>query len=292
MDVKHSPLWADVRSLPKCRAGEFRYVLVNQAAFSERAVCIRELACFDRQALLGQPLSACHDRATPFLIALPAVVTDGSHARILAELCHEACYASAISIIDAPHSLHFMADAMTARCDARLPDGTEAVLRYFDTRIMAPLVTILTEEQHASFFACASAWWFAGRDGHLVQCDLVTPEPAAAVSGSITFSLTQMAAMTEATLSDGLIDVLLQNHLRALLEIPYPLRHSTIERLVAAARTWGLNDQADLLTYCAVALEAGSGFEQTAPWSELLHRVAMAEISFSEAVSAAQEHVT
>jgi hypothetical protein len=283
-------LWSSVDNLPRSAAGEFRYILINQAAFADRITCIEKLAIFDRHALLQQPISACCDGATPFLITLEQATPGDRPTRILEGFCDEACYASALSVLDSSLPPERMAQALTQRCDAVLPDRSEVLLRYFDTRIMASLVVILEPEQRADLLSCASAWWFAGRDGQVIRAPASTPGGWDLSGRPIRFSLTQVAALNQASIPDGVIDTLTRANLKALIEIPYALRYPLIQKHLADARNWGIKEKTDLAAYCALALESGSGFEEIMPWSELLSRVAQDELQFSEALSLAGKY--
>lgn len=287
MKSNDSPLWTSLQNLPRCPEGSYRYLLINQAAFTDPKACTKALDAFEHCSLLDQPVSACRDGTTPFLIKLDDAANAARYTRTLATLCNEGCYASAISVLDASQTLECMAQAATQRCYAQLPDGSDVLLRYFDTRIMAALTNILDAEQHAGFLSCASTWWFAGREGQMLHATEIPSDQSWPFTSPVKFSLKQVAALTEATLPDGLLDTLIHSNLKLLIETPYPRRYSLIRQLVADARSWGLKARSDLVTYCVVALEAGAGFERSAPWSDLLDRVAKDEIRFADALQIA-----
>lgn len=51
-----------------------------------------------------------------------------------------------------------LATELTARLDVNLSDGSIALLRFYDTKVLSDLGKTLTEGQHSEFFAPAREW--------------------------------------------------------------------------------------------------------------------------------------
>ena len=61
-----------------------------------------------------------------------------------------------------------LAVALRARLNVRLPNGSTALLRYYDARITDEIAVLLTPAQRASFFAPAQDW-LVERNGQLIR---------------------------------------------------------------------------------------------------------------------------
>ena len=54
--------------------------------------------------------------------------------------------------------LHGLMQLLQLQLDARLPDGRVALVRFWDPRVLAELVNVLTPEQRETFFAHIHEW--------------------------------------------------------------------------------------------------------------------------------------
>ncbi len=61
-----------------------------------------------------------------------------------------------------------LAAALRARLDVRMPNGTTALLRYYDARITGDIAALLDSAQRAAFFAPVQDW-LTQRDGQLTR---------------------------------------------------------------------------------------------------------------------------
>ncbi|MGE8637167.1 MAG: DUF4123 domain-containing protein [Achromobacter sp.] len=61
-----------------------------------------------------------------------------------------------------------LAVALRARLNVRMPDGSTALLRYYDARIMDDIAALLTPAQRTAFFAPAQDW-LVQRNGQLIR---------------------------------------------------------------------------------------------------------------------------
>jgi hypothetical protein len=285
MSTLHSPLWLGLEKLLLEEQGHGLYLLVNQSAFASSMKSVERLASFEKQPLLGQVADAWRDSATPFVAALRGATSDEGKMRALRRLCDDGCYGSALHVIASNLTLHALADELTVRCEALLPDDYEVLLRYFDTRILASLMEVMTPEQSVMFFSCSQRWHYADRRGVLIQAHLFDDDTEIAVSAPLVLSVVQQNALIQAGEVDAVIDVLMRNKIEPLLDMPFPERHPTISRLINAAAGWALNSTADLAAYCTLALLGGEGFDKGEPWSSQLALVKRGDIRFSDALA-------
>lgn len=285
MSDQHSPLWHDLEGLQSLAPGIQRYLLVNQAAFAGHMQPVQGLTGFQKCALLKQAEEACCDLATPFVVALEGALSDKGRARALRRLCDEGCYGNALSVIDSNLSLHDLANALTARCEAQLPENYDVLLRYFDTRIMATLIHVLSPVELEAFFSCAQSWWYSDRSGALVQAFSAGVQGSEKFVSPLRLTVEQQNALIQAGETDAVIDVLVQSKVEPLLDMLYPERYPTVLRYLEAARGWRLSSPRDLASYCTLALVNGEGFSLQSPWNAVLVAVKRGEIPLHEAIA-------
>ncbi|MBC7993221.1 MAG: DUF4123 domain-containing protein [Rhizobacter sp.] len=285
MSDQHSPLWRNFESLQPVAPGVKRYLLVNQAAFADHMAPVQGLAAFQKCPLLKQAEEACRDTATPFVLALGGALSDKGRTRALRNLCDAGCYGSALSVIDSDLSLHDLANALTARCDAQLPESYDVLLRYFDTRIVTTLIHVLSPAELEAFFSCVQSWWYSDRSGALVQAFSAGVQGSEKFAAPLRLNVEQQNAFIQAGETDAVIDVLVQNKVEPLLDMPYPERHPTVDRYLVAAGDWRLSSPRDLASYCTLALVYGEGFATQPPWDTVLAAVKRGEIPLHEAIA-------
>lgn len=282
-----SLLWQSIGELPPRGPGEHRYLLVNQAAWHGQPETMQGLKSFDRVALFGSSVDACVDGATPFLIRLDGQFGDTLAARPIRVLCETGCWASAISVLDSARPMTALAAALSARCEARLSDGQDMLLRYFDTRVLAVLLDVFTPEQLMHLGACATRWWYAGRSGAL---EPVTLSPWPAEDKFVppwSLSQRQEDLLLEASEADAIVDLLTRQRVEPLLALPYESRHPVVAALLTQAKGWGLVGLSDQVAFCTLALVTGDEVARVAPWDELLPKVRSGALSFAAALEAA-----
>ncbi|MBD9428801.1 DUF4123 domain-containing protein [Achromobacter sp. ACM03] len=66
------------------------------------------------------------------------------------------------------YAMDDLAEALRARLDVRMPNGTTALLRYYDARLADDIAALLTPEQRAAFFAPFQDW-LVERNGKLIR---------------------------------------------------------------------------------------------------------------------------
>jgi Domain of unknown function (DUF4123) len=284
-----SPLWQSISALPPRGPEQHRYLLVNQAAWQTDPKIIAELSAFERLALLGQPIAACTDGATPFLLRLDGQVGNTPSTAPLRRLCNAGYYASALSVIDSALPMQSLAASITDRCDARLPDHQDVLLRIFDTRVVEALLEHFTPEQKSLLVACSTHWWIAGREGELAPVH-VSPWPTQDLFEP-PWQLTQQqeTALLDASEADAMVDLLTRRNVEPLLALQYPQRYPVVRELLAQCRALNMDAISDQAAYCTLVLMREQRLEDDPSWQALLPRVKRKELSFQAALQLASE---
>jgi Domain of unknown function (DUF4123) len=284
-----SPLWQAIVALPPRGAEQHRYLLINQAAWQFEPKVIASLSGFDRMPLLGQPISAATDGATPFLLRLDGHIEHNAATHPLRQLCNTGYYASAISVIDSALPMPALAAAITDRCEAQLPDHQDVLLRIFDTRVLEAVLDHFSAEQKSQLVACATQWWFATREAELAPL-YVSPWPTQDLFKP-PWRLTQQQenALVDASEADAMVDLLKRRNVEALLALPYPRRYLVVTQLLAQCRALNIDAISDQAAYCTLVLMRGLRLEDDPVWQALLPRVKGKQMSFQAALQTASE---
>lgn len=132
------------------------YALVDGLQYqAHRGECFTARSGF-RPLFAGSPDEPL-SHAGPWLIDAQAV--DEELVNDLAQLERDA---PAVTWLIAPQEIEGLAQLMQLRLDLRLPDGREALLRFWDPRVLVGLMQVLDEAQRLDFFAHIEEW-------HLLQ---------------------------------------------------------------------------------------------------------------------------
>ncbi|MFV8593067.1 DUF4123 domain-containing protein [Ralstonia pseudosolanacearum] len=91
--------------------------------------------------------------AGPWLVDVEAV-GDG----VTADMARLEREAPSVTWLMSETDLHGLAQLLRLKLDARLPDGRIALVRFWDPRVLAELVNVLTPEQRETFFAHIHEW--------------------------------------------------------------------------------------------------------------------------------------
>lgn len=277
-------LWRAWCALPPPAPGQQRYLLVNQAAWSAQRALLRDLGRLPRQPLLGQGADACEDGATPFVVPIEHPPGPDARSMPLHALCSSGAWACALHLIDSPLTLPALAHALGQRCQARLSDGQEMVLRYFDTRVLAALRQVWPLAHMQALVACTGAWRYANRQAQWEAIELPHWPQADTFQAPWQLQAEQEDALMQASEPDAVIDVLMRQSQPQLLTLPPAQRYETVRELLHRARAWRLEGPTEQAAYCAMGLAQGRDFDQQEPWPTLLQQVREGRMSWSQAL--------
>ena len=92
----------------------------------------------------------------PVLIQFADGGSSQTELKLLAWL-HRACkFSTSLTVLQSSLAQPALASALKRRLNAKLPDGMFVMLRYFDTRILGSLITVLTAAQRGEFLGVAA----------------------------------------------------------------------------------------------------------------------------------------
>jgi hypothetical protein len=166
---------------------------------------------------------------------------------------------SALIILDSPLPLIGLQRRLVKRLDIKLTDEMDAMLRFFDSRILAQLRENLSPEQAAAFFGVASSWWYIGRDEKLAQFDSEFTSSDNNVL-PLKLSAKQEFALIEASEPDQVLSLLNNQTPHLLKEMLPAKRHNFIVGCIKEAKTLGLDAPVDFFLYMAIKCIKGDIF--------------------------------
>lgn len=191
---------------------------------------------------------------------------------------------SSIIALSSPHPFETMAQGLADRLEVKLTQDMDAMLRFFDPRVLESLSEVLNEEQRYLFFSIADEWLYIDRIGRLK----VLPTALAQVEKS-PYSLSLDGAQESSLIRNSEIDQVM-SLLRSTLPISMGRlsvkdRFDFVSSVLGRARKDGLTSVMDLATYAAILLSKGEGFADTPSWRRFIKEWSPTTESFSDFAS-------
>lgn len=208
----------------------------------------------------------------PILVALDiqAVTTTGN--QLLDWICERSTYSSSLLLLASPLRREELARRLTARLDAKLPDNVNVMLRYFDTRIFAELMSVLDDSQKTEFLSPANQWWYVDRRGTL-QTLAATFAPQETFAAPLRLNSIQQNSLIDASEPDQIAELLQDAAPNEYDELPYQDRFDFIKRHAQTADGFGIKTTHEKSFYCALALMCGEDFASQPSWRNGLTEV-------------------
>lgn len=237
-----------------------------------------------RHSLFGEPADAAARQVAPLLFAL-GDLGEPRWQQLLYWLAEHGSYTGSLLFLCSELPAATLQARLAHRVDARLHDGEDVVLRYFDARVFEALLQVLTPAQRAAWLSPAQHWWYVDRAGLLQGCEGVPDVHGAdPLAEALQLDAAQFAALLDATEADQVAGLLRQRAGESFLRIEPAARHAFVQRHVQQARRdCHLQSVGDLATYCALALLHGEGFAAAPVWRLALGRVAAGEWTLAQA---------
>ncbi|WP_312515186.1 DUF4123 domain-containing protein [Massilia sp.] len=226
--------------------------------------------------------------AAPLLFALPSP-DDETKEGFMCWLAEHGTYTSSILLLSSPFGLDELCSQLARRMHARITDGMDVLLRYFDPRVFESLLAVLDEQQASTFLSPADCWWYPDRSGKLICRQ--------SVCGIDAFvSPLQLAAEQEFAMIDASEIDVVEGRLRGMfpdlaIRVNVAERELFLRRHMAAAHAAGIESTNDMTLYCGLAVIHGEHFADSSPWREILAKVRGNSAVFSKEVLAYEEQL-
>lgn len=192
-------------------------------------------------------------------------------------------YASAVIMLASPETPASIRSRLEARLNAKLSEDMDAMLRFFDPRVLEQLQKVLSVEQARLFFSPAEKWWYVDRSGKFVGHDAEF-DPVEKFELPLALSEDQEFQLLEASEPDQVLGVLRENASFLVSSLPLHTQYQYVVRQIQAARELGLSSTVDFVLYSAAALSNGEDFPASSIWAGVFDDVRVNGIPFTEAV--------
>lgn len=168
-------------------------------------------------------------------------------------------YSSSVVMLTSPLDMATLRSRLAARLDARLSENMDAMLRFFDPRVLESLLRILSAEQARTFFSPAEVWRYVDRTGKLVSVttafdardDFVAP---------LVLDQQQEFSLLDACEIDQVLDLLRQNTPALMLKLSPADQPLFVDRAIGRARQRGIDSVFKFSLYTAICLSHGEAF--------------------------------
>lgn len=255
---------AEIEAALRCKLNQYPqsdwYALVDAAQIADYAKSIRRAPLKNTQhvSLFSAIRPEAKDTdagagAAPYLICL-GKGTSAEHA--IAYTIRKAMETHAISWLASPLPMLELARRLGWRTEAKLSGNMEMLLRYYDTRVLPNVLSVLTPDQAAIFSSIADAWWYVDRDSRLCSCACTFAENDA-VASPIAFSQSQEDMLTDLAFPDTVLAHLQESQHDLISRLGRGEQHAFIKRQIARTRALQLNTMAEILACCVIALVEG-----------------------------------
>lgn len=201
----------------------------------------------------------------PILVTLNIPAATENDNQLLDWICERSTYSSSLLLLASSLTMNELAHRLIARLDAKLPDNVNVMLRYFDTRVFAELMSVLDELQKTEFLNPASQWWYVDRRGALQTVAAVFALQDTFVA-PLRLNLIQQNSMIGASEPDQIAELLKDTVPNEYDELPYQDRYDFIKRHAQTAEGFGVKATYEKSFYCALALIYGEDFAAQPAW--------------------------
>jgi len=181
-------------------------------------------------------------------------------------------FSSSIIIFASPLGVNDIRARLSSRLDVRISGGMDAMLRFFDPRVLESLVKILSEDQKKEFLGLAESWRYVDRAGNLNEIS-VTFNARENFPIPFVISQQQEFALLEASEIDQVLDLLRSNFPRYLASIKQSEQYAFVRRQIDSARQFGFESVLQFSLYAAGLLLEGEGFVESPLYPAFLDEV-------------------
>lgn len=187
----------------------------------------------------------------------------------------------ALSCLESPLEFAQLAARLRRRLLTRLPNGKKMLLRMQDARVLEPLASVLTGKQFDAFFGFCECCWYVDTSLNWSRIDATVPvhDPE---DYCLQLDTAQRRALQDACYPHAVIAHFLDTEPALLDPVPPGERYACIRDALCAARQFGLEQSADAIVFCTLALVEGRAFHQQPDWQQWLAEVAQGRRTLSE----------
>jgi Domain of unknown function (DUF4123) len=175
-----------------------------------------------------------------------------------------------------------MTTHLLALREVALPDGSTALFRFQDPRVIAALMPLLDVAQRVALMGPAQRWVCTDSCGQ--RHGIVRPE-VAKKANAFRPTAKQLAAVDEALLPYEVLAQTREADSAALARLNECQQLTSARDHIAQARSRGLNAHGDLSLYCVLAFQLPVGFADESPFNEAIAEARSGKFTFSQGLA-------
>jgi hypothetical protein len=193
-------------------------------------------------------------------------------------------YSSTVIMLSSPLQIDCMKRRLAARLDVRLSENMEAMLRFFDPRVLENLIKTLHAEQAKDFFSPAETWRYVDRAGNLVHIETAFNIQECFVA-PLTLDHQQELTLLEGCEIDQVQSLLRESLSQQMTKFPLSEQHKFVSRTVNLAKEDGLESVLQFSIYTAAILLHGEVVAKRPLWRTFVDELRKSDFDSSGALS-------
>jgi hypothetical protein len=194
---------------------------------------------------------------------------------------HNGIYTSTVILISSPLDIEDIKPRLVKRLDVVLSENVEAMLRFFDPRVLECLICALSPEQVNQFFNVADGWWYFDRGGNMVTIDS-SFSPEDSFVAPLVLSQEQESSLIEGSEVDQVMHLLKSNLPRMMQALTQPEQFEFVSHQIAVAKQLELESVWKMALYAAIVLSNGEKFLEGERQQRVLERLKKDDCEWSE----------
>ncbi|MCC2961884.1 DUF4123 domain-containing protein [Massilia sp. IC2-278] len=189
--------------------------------------------------------------------------------RLLHWLSRHASDTSSAIFLVSPLPVEVMRMRLSLRLEAELSEEASAIFRFYDSRILTALISILDEVEREAFLGVASTWVYPERSGQLKTTRIKFNLDDAFVA-PLKLHANQEFAFVEASEVDQVLDLLRTVIPRKMKECSVPEQFFRVKDLVSKAKFEGIESVLGCSIFCSILLRGGSKVLDSPLWIDIM----------------------
>jgi hypothetical protein len=192
----------------------------------------------------------------------------------------EGTYNSTVIMLLSPLAINPMMRRLRARLDVKLSENMDAMLRFYDPRVLESLPNILSTDQSISFFGAAEAWEYIDRTGRLRKIESSFNEIDKFLA-PLVLDQTQEFDLIDASEVDQVLDLVRTNVPAIMLNIPPREQYEFVRQRVEAAKKCGLDSVLKYVLYIVVPMLEEARFNVAENWARFIANLNSNDFEFN-----------
>lgn len=208
-------------------------------------------------------------QVAPFLVLAGSVGQLRMFRHLFKWIGEHGTYSSSVVMLTTPLDIGGLRNRLAARLDVMFSENMEAMLRFFDPRVLESLVSILSAEQAEPFFGAAESWRYVDRSGKLVNFNTKF-DPQNNFSAPLLLTQRQEIALLDACEIDQVLNLLRENFSNLLRTVPPADQPAFVSESIGMAKQGGVESVFKFSIFTATILMYRKRFADGAERERLL----------------------